>query len=250
MKKLILLTILLIPVFAFSQDYQILFNKANGYYNAGQYSQAAEIYHQLIDSGYTDAYIYFNLGNTYYRMDKMPQAIINYERAKILKPSNEDIEFNLKLANLKIVDKFDAVPKLFFIEWYDTFTKSLNSCSWSMVFLGFIWLTFIIVSSFLWFSSQEIRKRLFNTAVLTFILAGASLFFAYKIYNYEQSKEFAIIFSPSVYVKSAPDAGATDLFILHEGTKIQILDTINDWIEIKIENGNVGWLPKNNVEII
>lgn len=250
MKKFTLL-ILLIPIVLFSYDANKEFDRANDLYNSGQYDDAAKIYHTLIDSGYKNAIIYYNLGNAYYRLDKMPQAILYYERAKKLAPMNEDILFNLKLANLKIVDKFEPLPKLFFIEWYDTLLEIGNSDSWSIVFIIFIWLTIITLYLTFWTNfSYLIKKRLFIISIIFFFISILSILLTFRTYYKEKYDKNAIIFSPSVYVKSSPDQNATDLFILHEGTKVQLLDHINDWYEVKVQNGNVGWIQKNNFEEI
>ncbi len=250
MKKLILL-FLFFPIFIYSYNANEEFTRANELYNSGQYQDAAKIYETLLDSGYKNPTIYYNLGNAYYRLEKIPLAILNYERARKLSPLNEDINFNLKLANLKIVDKFEPVPKLFFIEWYDTLLEIGNSDSWAIVFIVFIWLT--ILSLFLTFWTKfhfDIKKRIFILSILFFILSIISIFLTFRTYYKEKYDKHAIIFSPSVYVKSSPDENATDLFILHEGTKVQLLDNINEWYEVKVQNGNVGWIQKSNFEEI
>ncbi len=250
MKKLILVFILF-PIWLFSFDGNKLFNKANGYFNAGQFNQAKEIYTELLDSGYKNATIYYNLGNTYYRLENIPNAVINYERAKLLDPLNEDINFNLKLANLKIIDKFSTLPKLFIIEWYENLLSFANADTWAVVYIISVWLTIILLFLTFWFSFPfNVKKHLFMSSVTAFVFAAICLFFTIKIYYKENAKREAIIFAPSVYIKSSPDNNATDLFILHEGTKIILMDHLNDWYEVKIQNGNVGWIQKNTFEVI
>lgn len=250
MRKLIIL-FLLLPISIFAFDGKELFNKATGLYNAGQFEQACKIYNDLLDSGYTQSTIYYNLGNTYYRLNKIPQAILNYERAKLLDPLNDDINFNLKLANLKIVDKFEPLPKLFFIEWYEELLNLANSDTWAYTAIALIWITLLFVFLTFWFSFQfSVKKSLFMTAVITLIIGVFTMFMTFRVSIKEELKNHAVIFVPSVYVKSSPDNNATDLFILHEGTKVQLLESINDWYEVKIQNGNVGWIQKNNFEVI
>jgi len=250
MKRLIIILVFL-PIYIFPFNGNQLFNKAAGLYNAGQYEQAKEIYLSLLDSGYKNSIVYYNLGNTYYRLNKIPQSIINYERAKLLAPLNDDINFNLKLANLKIVDKFEPLPKLFFVEWYEDLLNLANSDTWAYVSITFIWITLLFVFLTFWFSFPfSVKKSLFISAVLTFILGVFTMFMTFRVSVKESSKDQAIIFAPSVYVKSSPDSNATDLFILHEGTKVQIIENINDWYEVKVQNGNVGWIQKSNFELI
>ncbi|HRP01359.1 MAG TPA: SH3 domain-containing protein [Candidatus Kapabacteria bacterium] len=252
MKNIILILLLIIlPISLYSFDGDAAFNKATGLYNAGQYDHAKDIYIGLLDSGYTNATIYYNLANTYYRLDKIPQAILNYERAKLLDPFNEDINFNLKLANLKIVDKFEPLPKLFFVEWYEDLLDLANSDTWAYMSIGLIWITLLFVFLTFWFSFQfNVKKSLFMTAVITFVIGVFTMFMTFRVSIKENLKNYGIIYVPSVYVKSSPDNNATDLFILHEGTKVQILENINNWYEVKIQNGNVGWIQMNSFEVI
>lgn len=250
MRKLIVI-FLILPLYLFAYDGKELFNKATGLYNEGRFGEARDIYVSLLDSGFTNSIVYYNLGNSYYRLNKIPLAILNYERAKILDPLNEDIAFNLKLANLKIIDKFEPLPKLFFIEWYEELLTFANSDTWAYVSITLIWITLLFVFLTFYFSfSFSIKKSLLITAVFTFIVGVFTMFMSFRVDVKENLKNNAIIFVPSVYVKSSPDNNATDLFILHEGTKIQILENINDWYEVKIQNGNVGWIQKSDFELI
>jgi len=250
MRKLIII-FLILPLYIFAFDGKDIFNKATGLYNAGQFEQAREIYTTLIDSGYTNSIIYYNLGNSYYRLNKIPQAILSYERAKILDPLNDDIDFNLKLANLKIIDKFEPLPRLFFIEWYEELLNFANSDTWAYISIALIWITLLFVFLTFYFSFPfNVKKSLFMTAVTTFIIGVFTMFMTFRVSIKENMQNNAIIFVPSVYVKSSPDNNATDLFILHEGTKVIILESINDWYEVKIQNGNVGWIQKSNFEVI
>lgn len=250
MKRLILI-LLLFPLILYSFDYKKSFEQANNYYNSGQYDRAKLLYHSLLDSGYTNSIVYYNLGNTYYRLNKIPDAIINYERAHLIDPLNEDINFNLKLANLRTVDKFDTLPRLFFIEWYYYFLNIANSDFWAISTIFFFFLTVILLFLTFWFSFSFIyKKRLFIIAIVCLGLMGLSLFWTFSTYFKEHSHKDAIIFEPTVYVKGSPDNNATDLFILHEGTKVEIIENWKDWYEVRIQNGNIGWIPKNSFQKI
>lgn len=226
------------------------FKKANDYFNNGEYELSRQLYESLLDSGYHESEIYYNLANSYFRLNNIPAAILNYERAKRLKPNDDDIDFNLKLANLKIVDKFEPVPKLFIFIWLDYIMNFLYSGVWANIIIISIWV--FLASLFVLIINFAPKFRLWFLFLLfsSLIIAGISSVFAYKAYQNEQSKNKAIIFTPSVYVKSAPDPGSTDLFILHEGTKIHIMDAIDDWIQIKVENGDIGWINNKDIEVI
>lgn len=226
------------------------FNKANELFNAGEYKASADIYEALIVEGYKESEVYYNLGNSYFRLNNIPKAILNYERAKKLNPSDDDIDFNLQIANLKIVDKFEPIPKLFLIEWYETLITLLYSGDWGYVIVSSVWLFFILLFLIFFGFFPGIRKYLVLLLFISFTIVLISSFFGYKAYKNENTQNYGIIYQPSVYVKSAPDPGSTDLFILHEGTKILIMEGIDNWIQIKLENGDIGWIDKSTIEII
>ncbi|MFH1052027.1 MAG: tetratricopeptide repeat protein [bacterium] len=225
-------------------------DRANVLYSKGEYQEALDIYQELIRQGYSSLELNYNIGNTYFKLNKIPDAILFYERAKRLAPDDEDLDFNLKVANLKIVDKINTVPKLFFIEWYDYLSEMYSSTTWSYFIIIFIWLTFIFLAGYYLIWNIAVRKMSFFASAASLIIAVFCIIFAIEQSRMEQSLDEAIIFSPSVYIKSSPDKESTDLFILHEGTKVKILDEVGNWKKIKISDGNIGWLPNKTIEII
>ncbi len=251
MKKLILIMIVfLFSASVYSFEPKSEFKKANDLFNDGKYDKAAETYNSLIDSGFKESDIYFNLGNSYFRLEKIPLAILCYERARRLNPGDADINFNLKLANLRIIDKFEPIPKLFFVEWYEQAVRLLYSGNWSIVLIVSTWLFFISLVFLFYSQITSVRKIVLITTLLSLFVMLISSFFGYKAYIYENDVNQGIIFNPSVYVKSAPDPGSTDLFILHEGTKIAVTESIDNWIQITVENGDIGWIQKTEIEVI
>lgn len=250
MKKIILIIFLFSTFSLYSIDSKIEFKKANDFFNNGDYNSAAEIYNNLLENGFKENEIYYNLGNTYFRLEKIPLAILNYERAKKLNPSDEDINFNLKIAYLRIVDKFEPVPKLFFIEWYEQIVRLFYSGDWGILLVVSVWIFFISLVLVFFSSNSSLRRTVALTTFISLFLIMISSFLGYKSYVYENEKNEAIIFNPSVYVKSAPDPGSTDLFILHEGTKVIINESIDNWLQIRVENGDIGWIKNDEIEII
>ncbi|MFC2131934.1 tetratricopeptide repeat protein [Bacteroidota bacterium] len=226
------------------------FDEANKLYKNGKFPEAVSYYEELVHKGYISSELYYNLGNSYFKLDKISDAILYYERAKRISPDDDDINFNLKIANLKIVDKIGSVPKLFFIEWYESLHGMFSSETWSYFIIIFSWLTFAFLTGYFIIWSINLRKVFFFAAVASIIITLASLVFSIEQNNIEQARDEAIIFTPSVYIKSSPDKESTDLFILHEGAKVKILDQVGKWKKIRIADGNVGWLPINTIEII
>ena len=200
--------------------------------------------------GYESEELYFNLGNAFYKSGNLPFAILNYERAKKLNPGDEDIQFNLKLTKAQVIDKITPVPKLFFIKWLDSITHYYSASAWGICILIFLWLTFLCAVVFIFFNSSNIKRLSFYFGIFMLIVTLKSIFFGYRQYQYEK-KEFAILLTKSTYVKSAPDEQSTDLFILHEGVKMEVLDRgVENWDKIKLEDGKIGWILKESLEEI
>jgi tetratricopeptide (TPR) repeat protein len=245
-----MLIILLFNISLFANEAENKFNKANEYYNSGEYEQAIELYKSIIDNGYNDSKIYYNIGNAYYKTEQIPESILYYEKALKANPDNEDAQFNLRLANLKTIDKIEELPKVFYAKWYDNLLKMTTSNGLALFSTIILWLAFLLFIMFILIRSSFLKKISFALGVLTLVLFIVVSIFAWNSYQTEQHKKEAIIFSSSIYIKSSPDDAGTNLFMLHEGTKVEILDSVNDWYKIKIKDGNIGWLAPGSVEVI
>lgn len=223
---------------------------ADSAYIRNDFTTAIQIYEMILRTG-ESADIYYNLGNSYYKIGDIAKAILNYERALILKPANKDIRSNLEIARAKTVDKVTDVPELFFITWLKSITNSMGIQSWAIIAISFFLL--FIVSIYIFFFSTKIvaRKTLFILALffLVFcVIANISAAFQRRV---RLNRMNAIIISPSVTIRSTPNDNGTSLFILHEGRKVFIKDdSMKDWKEIQLEDGNVGWVKKNDLEVI
>lgn len=249
--SIVIAMIFIAPFYLFADELpREIFSEGNNAYRNGDYLQAIEKYEKILNNGYSNAEIYYNLGNAYFKLKKIPEAILNYEKALKLNPSDEDIQFNLKIANLQTVDKIEPLPMMFYEKWWHALNNWFSSASWSALMIIFIWLGFIGLALYLFMFSSGIKKISFFVAVISFVIAIFSFIFANTSYLHETSEESAIIFSESVYVKSSPDKGSTDLFILHEGTKVELLDQVGEWTKIRLANGNVGWLQRSSIETI
>ena len=195
--------------------------------------------------------LYYNLGNAYYKSGNITRAIINYERALLLDPSDDDIKTNLRIANNRIIDKIVPRPKIFFVEWYNSAMNLMNVDGW--VDLGFVALGMVIIFFLLYFFSRRIVLRkigFFGGSIFVVIFVTATIF------AYEQNQKLierneAIILTPFVLIKKSPSSGGSDLFMLHEGTKVQILDgELMEWKEIRLLDGRKGWIETSNIERI
>jgi tetratricopeptide (TPR) repeat protein len=251
MKKNVLLVIVIfLALFSYATENQLLIAKANKAYTDGLFTNAVDLYKEVLTSGNESWELYYNLGNSYYKMNDFASAILYYEKAKKMNPGNEDINFNLKVTNNKIADKIEPLPELFYKQWYRNLSELFPVDIWSRITI----LTFILSLLFALFyvMSQRVflRKMGFWAGILFFILSLVSVHFSVQNYKTLQNNTEAIIFAPTVTIKSSPDEKSIDLFVLHEGTKVNILDNIGNWYEIRIANGSVGWLPVSSLEKI
>ncbi len=227
-----------------------IYRDANLAYQEKEYQKAIELYNEVIKQGQIAPELYFNLGNAWYKNGDVPHSILNYERALKMNPRDEDAIINLKIASLKVIDKIDPVPQIFYKRWTDTLTTLISTNGWSKLLITTLWISLIFAIFFLFGGSVKARK-------MGFILSGCFLFvflltfiITAKSHNQSHVQEKAIVMSASVYVKSSPDSKGNDLFIIHEGTKVEVLDELKDWKKIKLLNGNIGWLLNSEIEKI
>jgi len=219
-----------------------LIKEANDDYKKNKFEQAIQKYQTINDSGYVSAELYFNLGNAYYKTNNFKSAILYYERAKLLKPDDKDIDFNLEMARSFTVDKIEAIQEVFFISWIKWIRNLMSVESWTKS--GVALFIISLVSFLLYLLSGKIgfKKAGFWLGAVALIISITSLSMGYQLKYLQMAKNTAIIFTPSVTLKSSPDESGTNLFILHEGTKVEILDKVGDWRWIKIANGSRGWI--------
>ena len=266
MKKIIALLIAIVPVLAFAQEeegmtslvadsaqiaYVPTLSDADSAYIQGDYLTAIRIYESVIENQGVNATLYMNLGNCWLKRDEIAKAILNYERAYLIDPSDPDIRFNLELARTKTVDKVNPVNQLFIVVWFKKLLAVLDVNGWAVLTVILFALTVFLVGILLFSKKSGIRKISFSFSVFFLLLSILSFIFATTQMGNLKERDTAIIMSPSVTVKSTPSSAGTDLFIIHEGRKVQILDSsMKEWVEIRLEDGNTGWIPVNVMEII
>ena len=233
-----------------SQEAGLLFSEANQLYRNAEYDKAAAAYEQLIKNGYVSPSLYYNLGNARFKLKDVPGSILSYERAKRLAPRDEDILYNLSLANLRVIDKIDPIPEFFFTQWWKDFIRSCSSSTWALIAVSGLWIAVLLAAVVMVLRTPSIRKVLALAAILL-VVGSAVAFTGMNLQSrYEHSEELAIIFTPSISVKSSPDLKSTDLFVLHEGLKVEVLDSYANWKKIRLPDGKVGWVQAQSVEII
>jgi tetratricopeptide (TPR) repeat protein len=250
MKKISLLFFVLVIALKLSASENDVFKIGNDAYLKNNFETAISSYKQLEKEGYQSSELYFNLGNAYYKTDSIANAILYYERAKKLAPMDEDVLVNLKLANLKTIDKTEAKEQLIFKSWWINFVSSKSADAWGVLTLVFLFISFAFLIVFR-LAVSSFSKQLFFTAFsVSFIAAGCFFFLAKTNDTMQKEAGQAILFNSSATIKSAPTESAKDLFIIHEGAKVNIIEKDNNWFRIRLDNGNEGWLPENAVRLI
>ena len=219
-------------------------------YAKEDYTQAIELYESVLKSYGESAMVYYNLGNAYYKAGKVAPAILNYERALLLNPGDSDTRFNLQVARQKTVDKIEPIGEFFLTRWIGTVEDVYSADGWAK--WGVASFLLFIGCLVLFFFSKWIRlKKIGFFAGICFLLISlVANLFADSQQDKLLHRADAIVFASTVTVKSSPDASGTDLFILHEGTKVTIKSTLGEWSEIQLEDGNVGWMPSKEIEQI
>ena len=234
------------PRFVAAQEsYDAWFEQANAAYNEGNYQSALDLYNNIIEAEQESVPLYFNLGNTYYKMGTYPMAIYYYEKALKLDPSNADVKTNLEIANLAIADKIESIPQSFIVKGWNNVKNMFSSDAWATA--SIISFAILLVALFLFLRARRmgLRKVGFFVVILALLVFVFSFIFSMEKRNEAKEKNQAIIMTPAVTVKSSPNDGSVDLFVLHEGTKVILLDEADGWNKVRIANGSEGWLPSD-----
>lgn len=230
-----------------AQKPEELLAKANSLYNESAYDSAATVYRSIIDQGYSSAALYYNLGNTYYKLKNYPLAVYYYEKSLKLEPNNEDTQHNIEIAKVFLTDKIEAVPELFIKTWWNRLSNLFTANISAIISLAALGLLLICLFLYLTAKTRILKKSMFFTGIILIILTVCSMSISAKRYDYIKSNDEGIVIIPTITIKSSPSASSVDLFVLHEGAKVKILDETDSWEKIKISNGSIGWLPSSAV---
>ena len=249
MKHIIYILMFLIGTASFSQN-EVRFEEGNDLYNKGNFEDAIAKYEAIIDSGEHSAALYYNLANAHYKLNHIAPSIYYYEKALKLAPKDSEIHNNIAFARNMTVDAIDQTPEIGFAK----FSKSI--LSW-MTFDNWAKLSVLLMSLFVvfylvyYFNDRTLKKRLaFITAMSFLVLSCCAVGLAFGNYNRIQKDQPAIVFAKVAQVKSEPNLRSSESFKLHEGTKVQILDTVNNWKKIKISDGKTGWIPNADIKVL
>ena len=226
------------------------FKKGVEYYTESDYQAALDEWLDIYNTGYRSAELNYNIGNAYFKLSNVPGAILFFERARLLKPGDSNINYNLQIAKTLVIDKFEEIPELFFVKWYDFLALMLTTNTWAVISIVTFVLFLILLSVYIYSTGYRTKVIGFWTAMLALLISVSSLTFTVRNRNLVYNSREAVIFAPSVNGKSSPDNSGTDLFVLHEGSRVTIEDNVGEWFEIKLSDGNKGWVPSTSLTII
>lgn len=246
MKKLLYI-FLLITQFFWAQT---PFDKGNDFYQKGNYQAAITQYESILNSGQESAELYFNLGNCYYKLNKVAPAVYNFEKALLLQPNDNEILNNLSFAQKMAIDEIQEVPKVGFSKIIVDFTSSLHydAWAWMAIVLAVLFLVSFVIY---YFSNTTLVKRIFFSGMVVFlVMIIVSFFSGFYEKNRMENERPAIVFFDTVSVKSEPNATSQNAFVLHAGTKVLILEDLDNFHKIQLADLKEGWVEKSAVKII
>lgn len=229
---------------------EALFNRATEVYNKGDYVKAIEYYQQILKNGKHSGELYFNLGNAHYKLNQVAPSIYYYEKALLLKPEDPEIKNNLGFAQNMRLDAIEQMPKTVMQKLYDGTAASLSFDEWATVAVVLIIVFVLGYLAYFFFRHSNYKRFAFVTSITSLVLALVVVVFAYLQYEKFKNDDPAIIFSKEVRVLAEPNKRSQEVFTLHEGTKVNVVDYLEDWQKIKIADGQTGWLPSVNLKLL
>ena len=227
-----------------------LWDRANHAYTNGNYEEAAGGYDSLLNAGYEGAKLYYNLGNAYFKTGRIGQAVLNYNKALLRAPGNEDIRYNLEIARSHTVDRIEEVPQFFLKRWLEHLRMALGSNGWAVVSLIAFGTMLACVLLYLLAGRLVLKKTGFYLGIVLMACFAASVVFASRQRSLRLRPSEAVVMDSAVPVKSSPDGSSKDIFVLHEGTQVRVTDEVKEWREVMIADGNKGWVRASAIALI
>ena len=244
---MLLFTLLFLTLVFGQEDYNKAFENANTAYNVGQFEKAILLYKEILDSGEHSAALYFNIANCYYRLNNVGESIFFFEKAKQLSPIDEDIKINSTFAQNMAIDAVEVLPKSQITRFKDQLFGLFNLNGWAIVSVFLSWSLAIFWAFYLRNKKPLFKRIFFVITILTGLFLLGSISISFVKSSNESATTYAILFNEKIDVWAEPNTRAEGLFILHEGTKVEILDKLQEWSKIRIANGSEGWIKDGNL---
>ncbi|WP_425076239.1 SH3 domain-containing protein [Psychroserpens sp. S379A] len=249
MKKVIYILTFFLSTYVLAQNKQ-LFDEANTLYNDANYTEALEKYKSILESGEHSAELYFNIANAHYKLNHIAPSIYYYEKALLLKPNDKDIKNNIAFARNMTVDAIDTVPEVGISKFVKNITNMMSFDAWAKLAVGFVVLFVILLVTYYFTYSTSKKRFSFVTGSLSLLLSFVALGFAFHKFELVKNDQPAIVFAQESKIKSEPNLRSSEAFVLHEGTKVQVLDTVSNWKKIKLSDGKTGWIMNDDIKIL
>ena len=249
MRKVIYIFFLLSSLISFGQN-KLSFERANDLYNEGNYTEAIELYERILDTDVHSSELYFNLANAHYKLNHIAPSIYYYEKALLLNPNDKDIQNNLAFARNMTIDAIEVIPEVGFTRLINDLTHALSYDDWAMLSVALV-VIFVILFLSYYFSRSSNKKRLaFIVSGFCIVMAMVSVAFAFHKYELTIRDQPAIVFAQEAQIKTEPNLRSIEAFKLHEGTKVQVLDTLNNWKKIELSDGKTGWIMNEDLKML
>ena len=232
---------------ALGQEKETTFENANSAYNAGQYENAVMLYKEILESGRHSAELYFNLANSYYRLNQVGESIFYFEKAKQLNPTDEDINVNSNFAQNMAIDAVEVLPKSQITQLREKTIDLFSQDAWAYFIILLAWFLVFFWGLYLWNKVPVIKRTFFIFSLVLGLLLMGSLSIAVIKSSKTADTTYGILFNKKIEVWAEPNSRAEVLFLLHQGTKVQMLDQLQDWRKIRIANGSEGWIKNGRV---
>lgn len=231
-------------------DAEALWDMANTAYNEGNFEKAAATYEQILAQNLHSAALYYNLANAYFKQGELGKALLNYNRASRIAPGDEDIRHNQEYAEKMTKDSIEKIPEFFLTTWLRSVRGAMSCTAWTVLSIVMLAVALVMALLYLLAQRMSLRKVGFYTMAVALLLFVATSIFAISERNQLVGRSEAIVMSTAASVKSSPDRSATELFVLHEGTKVSIGATTDGWAEVRIADGRKGWIEDKRIERI
>ena len=229
-----------------SEQVDSVFNNSNELYISGEYQKALNGYLSILDKQINNQLLYYNIANSYYKLNQLGYARVYYEKTKLYDPGDLDVNHNLKIINSKLIDDIQVVPEFFLIKVFKQYCNWLSLNQWVWVFFVLLYLVLVLCLFFIFSTSfyfKNILLRLLFIFIPLFVLSSTALIYSNKIFN---STNYGVLVSPNEYVKIAPSKESDDYFIIHNGIKFKIIDSLGVWTRILLTDGKDGWIQNKN----
>lgn len=248
MKNLLYISIFLLALMANGQN-NLFFEKGNAHYNEGEFQEAVDTYEKILETGNHSAELYYNLANAYYKLNRVAPSIYYYEKALQLAPKDEDILNNIEFARNMTIDDIEVIPEMGYTRLMKGLINTMSSDGWAYLSIASV-LAFVLLFLGYYFSHSTARKRLsFLGSAAALLLAMLTLFLAYQKFELDQNDNPAIVFVDQSEIKSEPNLRSEIAFVLHEGTKVVVLEKYNEnWVKIRLVDGKTGWIPSDDIK--